>query len=50
MIRRIYEDEALRLKLGEAASRQVKENCGWDENAEKTREFLESILQQLSGN
>ena len=49
-IRRIYTDEVLRRAMGEAASRQVLANCGWDENAEKTRKFLENTLQQSSKN
>ena len=50
LIRRIYEEKTLRLAMGEAASQHVLANCGWDENVEKTREFLESTLQQLSEN
>jgi glycosyltransferase involved in cell wall biosynthesis len=50
LIRRIYEEKPLRLAMGEAASRQVMVNCGWDENATKTRELLENTLEQLSEN
>jgi UDP-glucose:(heptosyl)LPS alpha-1,3-glucosyltransferase len=50
LIRRLYADERLRQMMGDAASRHVLRNCGWDENAEKTREFLENALQQLSKN
>jgi len=50
LIRRMYEEKTLRLAMGEAASQHVLANCGWDENAERTREFLESTLERLSGN
>lgn len=50
LIRRIYEEKTLRLAMGEAASQQVLANCGWDENAAKTRELLENALQMLSEN
>lgn len=50
LIRRIYEEKTLGLAMGEAASQHVLANCGWDENAEKTREFLESTLQRFSEN
>jgi UDP-glucose:(heptosyl)LPS alpha-1,3-glucosyltransferase len=50
LIRRLYADETLRQTMGDAASRHVLRNCGWDENTKKTREFLENALQQLSRN
>jgi glycosyltransferase involved in cell wall biosynthesis len=50
LICRIYEEKTLRLAMGEAASQHVLANCGWDENAEKSREFLESTRQRLSEN
>jgi glycosyltransferase involved in cell wall biosynthesis len=50
LIRRIYKEKPLRLAMGEAASRQARANCGWDENAAKTRELLENTLEQLSEN
>jgi UDP-glucose:(heptosyl)LPS alpha-1,3-glucosyltransferase len=50
LICRIYEEKTLRLAMGEAASQHVLANCGWDENAEKSREFLESTRQRLSKN
>jgi glycosyltransferase involved in cell wall biosynthesis len=50
LIRRIYKEKPLRLAMGEAASRQVMVNCGWDENAAKTKELLENTLQRLSEN
>jgi UDP-glucose:(heptosyl)LPS alpha-1,3-glucosyltransferase len=46
LIRRIHADESLRRATGESASRYVLANCGWDENAEKTRKLLESVLQR----
>jgi UDP-glucose:(heptosyl)LPS alpha-1,3-glucosyltransferase len=50
LIRRIYADQTLRQATGEAASRYVLANCGWDENAEKTKKLLESALQRMSEN
>jgi UDP-glucose:(heptosyl)LPS alpha-1,3-glucosyltransferase len=50
LIHQIYKEKPLRLAMGEAASRQVMVNCGWDENAAKTRELLENTLQRLSEN
>jgi len=50
LIRRLYADETLRQTMGDEASRHVLRNCGWDENTNRTREFLENALQQLSKN
>jgi glycosyltransferase involved in cell wall biosynthesis len=50
LIRRIYEEKTLRLAMGEAASRYVLANCGWNENGERTRELLESTLRRFSKN
>lgn len=50
LIRRVYSDPTLRQRVAEAASRYVLANCSWDENAEKTRIFLESALRQSSKN
>ena len=47
LIRRIYEDEKLRLTMGEVASRHVLANCGWEENTEKMREFLRKYARRL---
>jgi len=44
LIRRIQAEDALRLSMGAAASHYLMTNCSWDENAEKTRQLLESIL------
>jgi glycosyltransferase involved in cell wall biosynthesis len=46
-IRRIQTEDTLRLSLGVAASRYVMTNCSWDDNAEKTRQLLESTLTSL---
>ena len=43
-IRTIQAGDALRLAMGEAASRYVKSHCSWDENVDKTRKLLESVL------
>ena len=50
LIRQIYENQTLYLAVGEAASRYVLANCSWDENAGKTKEFLENALQQRPEN
>ena len=44
LIQRLYMDQKLCLAMGEAASRYVLANCGWDQNATATREFLEATL------
>ena len=47
LIHRIQGDGTLRLSVGAAASRYVLTNCSWDDNAEKTRQILESTLTSL---
>jgi glycosyltransferase involved in cell wall biosynthesis len=47
LIRRTQAEDTLRLSIGAAASRYVMTNCSWDENAEKTRQLLESTLTSL---
>jgi UDP-glucose:(heptosyl)LPS alpha-1,3-glucosyltransferase len=47
LIRRIQADDTLRLSMGTIASHYVMTNCSWDDNAEKTRELLESTLEGL---
>lgn len=47
LIRRFQAEETLRLSVGAAASRDVITNCSWDDNAEKTRQLLESTLTSL---
>ena len=44
LVRRIQTESPLRLSIGAAASRYVVTNCSWDDNAEKTRQLLESTL------
>ena len=48
LIRRTYSDPTLRRGVGEAASRYILANCGWDQNATATREFLESAHSKRS--
>lgn len=43
LMRRLYEDKELREKIGKAAAAFVRANCSWDQNAERTREFLEAV-------
>ena len=47
LIRRLFDDAELRGRIGEAASRYVRDNCNWDQNVARTREFLEAT--RLSG-
>ena len=47
LIRRIQADDTLRLSMGTIASHYVMANCSWDDNAEKTRQLLESTLTGL---
>jgi glycosyltransferase involved in cell wall biosynthesis len=47
LIRRIQGENPLRLSVGAAAARYVMTNCSWDDNAEKTRQLLESTLTSL---
>jgi len=47
LIHRIQGDGTLRRSVGAAASRYVLTNCSWDDNAEKTRQILESTLTSL---
>lgn len=44
LIKRVYQDAALKQELGFSAAQYVQANCGWDQNVAKTRIFLESIL------
>jgi glycosyltransferase involved in cell wall biosynthesis len=45
LVRRIYADAGLRASMGEAAARFVQANCSWDQNAARTRECLEEVLE-----
>jgi glycosyltransferase involved in cell wall biosynthesis len=42
LIRMLFEDAELRKRIGEAGSRYVRDNCDWDQNVARTREFLEA--------
>jgi glycosyltransferase involved in cell wall biosynthesis len=44
LVQRLFADAPLRMKMGFAASQYVQTNCSWDENALKTRDFLEATL------
>ena len=50
LIRRMFADESLRLRIAESAHRFVQGNCSWDQNTQKTREFLLATLAQLGEN
>jgi glycosyltransferase involved in cell wall biosynthesis len=50
LIRRLVDDKILCENLGQAASRFVQQNCNWDRNASRTREFLEAAFLRLSQN
>jgi UDP-glucose:(heptosyl)LPS alpha-1,3-glucosyltransferase len=42
LIRRLFDDVELRGRIGEAGSRYVRDNCNWDQNVARTKEFLEA--------
>ena len=42
LIRRLFDDAELRSRIGEAGSRYVRNNCNWDQNVARTREFIEA--------
>jgi len=42
LIRRVFDDVELRGRIGEAGSRYVRDNCNWDQNVARTKEFLEA--------
>jgi glycosyltransferase involved in cell wall biosynthesis len=48
LIRQLYQDSGLRQRIAKGAADFVQQNCGWDQNAAKTRELLESILSERS--
>src|SRR5580704_6013763 len=50
VIRRLANDNDLRQSLGRDASRFIQQNCNWDRNASRTREFLEAALLRVSQN
>ena len=45
LIRWLFDNAELRGRIGEAASRYVRDNCNWDQNVARTREFLEASRQ-----
>jgi len=47
LVYRLYKDGSLRKRMGIAASHYVEANCSWDQNASKTRDFLEKILRDF---
>lgn len=46
LLRQLLADKALCQRLGHAAAHFVQRNCSWDQNAARTREFLEDALRQ----
>jgi glycosyltransferase involved in cell wall biosynthesis len=50
LIQRLVNDRNLRHDLGRAAAQFVQQNCSWDRNASRTREFLEAAFLCLSQN
>jgi glycosyltransferase involved in cell wall biosynthesis len=48
MIQRLFGDKNLCHHLGRAAAQFVQQNCSWDRNASRTREFLEGAFLRLS--
>ena len=44
LVQRLFVDASLRMKMGFSASQYVQANCGWDQNASRTRDFLEATL------
>jgi len=45
-IKKLYADNLLRQKMGQAASQYLRANCDWDQNVAKTRDILEAILRE----
>jgi glycosyltransferase involved in cell wall biosynthesis len=41
----LFTDGTLRKKIGFAAAQYAQERCSWDQNASKTKDFLEAALQ-----
>jgi glycosyltransferase involved in cell wall biosynthesis len=44
LVQMLFSDSSLRKKMGFAAAEYIQANCGWDQNALKTRNFLEVTL------
>jgi len=49
LIRTLLDDAAFGARLGAAAAQYVVANCGWDQNAERTRLLLEEALALRTG-
>lgn len=50
LLQRLVSDTNFRNALGDAAARFVQQNCSWDRNASRTRQFFEAVSLRLSGN
>jgi glycosyltransferase involved in cell wall biosynthesis len=48
LIRRLFDDVELRGRIGDAASRYVRDNCNWNQNVARTKEFLEAAPRRSS--
>ena len=47
LIRRLFDDVELRIRIGEAGPRYVRDNCNRDQNVARTREFLRNATTLL---
>lgn len=45
LVLRLYRDNSLRQKMGRDASQYIRENCSWETNASKTRDFLQTLAE-----
>ena len=46
LVRTVYENAALRQRLGETAERYARASCSWERNADDTRQFFERARAQ----
>ena len=44
LLERLFSDRPFGQKLGAAAAAYVQENCSWEQNARRTRDFLDATL------
>jgi UDP-glucose:(heptosyl)LPS alpha-1,3-glucosyltransferase len=44
IVRKLYTEDSEREKIGLAAAQYMRANCDWDQNAARTREFLEGVF------
>jgi glycosyltransferase involved in cell wall biosynthesis len=44
LIRKMFNDEFMRGRIGGAAARSIQANCSWDRNVEETKKLLENAL------